>query len=275
MEVKSYFYNEKILKIPLCRIEVERITGEVEEARILNVANSMRKNGLVEPLLVRKKPGTDRYFLVCGVTRYLALCYLRAVSAPCIVLALTEPEAGLVPLIRQQTARSLNEFEQARLLYFLLQKGRFTKQELSEALDIPVAEINKKLQLLRLTVKQQNFLLGRGFSVDYAARLSALPAEQRQEQLTKILLENLTEAKALQLLEPKKTEVPPKSGKICGVFSEKLVLNSMQNIARQINQSGGKASVVTAVAEGQTEYTLIVAENRRSSAAAPVLAESK
>lgn len=269
MEIKSCFYDEKILKIPLCRIEVERITGEVEEARILTVANSMRKNGLVEPLLVRKNPGTNRYFLVCGVTRYLALCYLRAVSAPCIVLALTAPEAGLVPLIRQQTGRRLNEFEQARLLYFLLQKGRFTKRELSESLDLSLAEINQKLQLLRLTVKQQNFLLGRGFSANYAVKLSALPSAQRQEQLTKILLENLTEAKALQLLEPKKPEPPQKGGKVCGVFSEKLVLNSIQSIARQINKSGGQASVVTAVAEGRTEYTLIIAENRRSNPTQP------
>ena len=43
MEVKSYFYNSKILNVPLCRIEVERITGEIEEGRIVAVANSIRK----------------------------------------------------------------------------------------------------------------------------------------------------------------------------------------------------------------------------------------
>lgn len=123
MEVKSYFYNSKILNVPLCRIEVERITGEIEEERIVAVANSIRKNGLLEPLLLRKKPGGEQYFLICGVTRYLALCYLRAVSAPALVLSLTAAEAGLVPLIRQKTGRQLNCFEQARLLYFCCKRG--------------------------------------------------------------------------------------------------------------------------------------------------------
>lgn len=258
MEVKSFFYNSKILNVPLCRIEVERITGEIEEARIVAVANSIRKNGLLEPLLLRKKPGGEQYFLICGVTRYLALCYLRAVSAPAIVLSLTAAEAGLVPLIRQKTGRQLNCFEQARLLYFLLQKGRYTKQELCEALDLTTAEIEQKLQLLRLTPKQQNFLLGRGFGVTFAYRLCALPPKQRQEILTKVLLQNLTEPKAQALLDPPEPPKPPKAGKVCGVFSERLVLNSINNLAAQINKNGGKATVVTSVLENQTQYTLVL-----------------
>lgn len=258
VEVKSYFYNSKILNIPLCRIEVERITGEIEESRIVAVANSIRKNGLLEPLLLRKKPNSEHFFLICGITRYLALCYLRAVSAPAIVLSLTQAEAGLVPLIRQQTGRQLNCFEQARLLYFLLQKGRFTKQELCEALNQTQTEIEQQLQLLRLTPKQQNFLLGRGFSTRFASRLCQLPAEQRHSILTKVLLENLPEAKAHQLLEPPKPAEPQKTGRVFGVFSEQLVLNSLNNLANEINKSGGKATVVTAVSENQTEYTLVL-----------------
>lgn len=268
-EVKTLFYDSKILKIPLSKIEVERITGEIEEEHIVTLANSIRKNGMIEPLLLRKKPGSSNYVLVCGTTRYLALCFLRATHAPAVVLSLTNAEAGLIPLIRKQTNRELNAFEEARLLAFLLQNGRFQKHELSDALDLSIREIERRLQLLRLTQKQQNFLLGRHFSTEFAYLLTELPAEKRQELLTKILLENMKEPAARALLQPEKN--PPEKtvrpvGKVCGVFGEQLVLNSMNRIAAQINQSGGKASVITAVSDTGTEYRLVV-QNKRTSTA--------
>ena len=101
-------------------------------------------------------------------------------------------------------------------------------------------------------------MLGRGFGVTFAYRLCALPPKQRQEILTKVLLQNLTEPKAQALLDPPEPPKPPKAGKVCGVFSERLVLNSINNLAAQINKSGGKATVVTSVLENQTQYTLVL-----------------
>ena len=116
LEIKTFYISKNIRKIKIRDIMVKkRIRKDVTiENDISVLAASIKKNGLIEPIYLRKDINNPKkYILVDGLRRLSACEFLGAKEIPAIVLSLTDAEADLAFLSDNENKKHISIFEKA------------------------------------------------------------------------------------------------------------------------------------------------------------------
>ena len=116
MQIKTFYISKKINQIKIKDITLKRkndISSFCDD-EISSLAASIKKNGLIEPIYVRRDINdTKKYILVDGLRRLNAFEFLGAKSIPAIVLSLTDAEADMVFLYENENKKHISVFEKA------------------------------------------------------------------------------------------------------------------------------------------------------------------
>ena len=112
-----------------------------------SLANSIRQNGLLQPLTVRNK---GRYYeLISGERRLRAIKLAGLSTAPCLVMETSERQAAVLALLENIQRADLNYFEEALALKKLMVEWGVSQQELGLRLGKAQSNIANKLRLLK------------------------------------------------------------------------------------------------------------------------------
>ncbi len=113
---------------------------------IAELAESIKENGLLEPLLV-KKSDEGGYEIICGERRFRA-CKIAGISKiPCLVKSMLPKESYAAALIENIQREDLNPLEQASALEQMMNECGMTQEELAKSLGKPRSGISNLLRL--------------------------------------------------------------------------------------------------------------------------------
>ncbi len=260
MEIKTFYITHKILKIKIKDIEVKkRIRNEnFYDDNISVLSASIKKNGLVEPIFLRKDiNNTKKYILVDGLRRLNAFEFLGAKYIPAIILSLTEAEADMLFLSENENRKHISIFEKAIYIADILKSGRVTKNELADALGITVKSLEKKLNILRLKNDEKEIIINHSFDEEFIDMFLEFNDEKREEILNKIIVQSFTNNEAKRFIEDiKKPKVKPI--KTAQISSDKIILNSIEKMAGQLKESGIPAKCYKNENDEKCEYVLSI-----------------
>jgi len=126
------------------------------DADLQDLAKSISDKGLLQPLVVRTRPGGD-YEIVAGERRWRAAQRAGIHDVPVLIRELSDGEALEIALIENIQRADLNPLEEARAYSKLLQEFNYTQQQLAEAVGKSRSHIANTLRLMSLpeTVRQQ------------------------------------------------------------------------------------------------------------------------
>ena len=110
-----------------------------DETKLEELTQTIRKHGVLEPLLVRKLPGKNQYELVAGGRRYRAAKKAALTEVPVVVRELSDSLAIEIALIENLQRENLNPIEETEGILKLL----------SQRLNIKIEEISPLLHLLQ------------------------------------------------------------------------------------------------------------------------------
>ena len=260
LEIKTFYISEKINKIKISDITVKnRIKFKnLYDEEISTLAASIKKNGLIEPIYLRRDiKNSKRYILVDGLRRLNAFEFLGAKTIPAIILSLTDAEADMVFLSENENKKHISIFEKALYMGEILKNSRITKNELADALGISLKALEKKLCILNLGEDEREIIVNHNFDEEFIYMFLDFEAEKRREILNKIIVKSLTNSEAKKYIEElKKPEVKPI--KTATLTSDKIILNSIERMAGHLNESGIKAKCFKNELEKSTEYVLAI-----------------
>ena len=257
MEIKTFYINKKINTIKISDVLVKRkILKNNSDDEISSLAASIKKNGIIEPIFVRKDiNNSKKYILVDGLRRLNAFKFLGAKNIPAIILSLTDAEADMVFLSENENKKHISIFEKAIYIGELIKSGRITKNELADSLGINLKSLEKKLSILNLSEDERKVIINHSFDEEFIFMFLEFEDEKRQEILNKIIVKNFTNSEAKKYLEElKKPEIKPI--KTAQLTSDKIILNSIPRMAFHLNDSGIKAKCFKNELEKSTEYVL-------------------
>ena len=151
--------KRKLMTLPVERIQPNtsqpRKTFDREELEAL--AQSIRENGLLQPVTVRKEGGT--YLLIAGERR-LRACKLAGLrEIPAIVTDCAPEDSAVLALLENLQRKDLQMFEQANALVNLLREWQITQEEAAKRLGLSQSYLANKLRLLKLTAEEQSEIL--------------------------------------------------------------------------------------------------------------------
>ena len=161
------------------RLEVESIRPNPRQPRRLfdegalrELAASIRRHGVVQPLVVRRRPGG--WELVAGERRLRAARLAGLTAVPCVEAEVDEREAALLALVENLQRQDLHYFEEAVAIADYLRSSGATQEEAAAQLGRSASAVANKLRLLRLSPACQALLLEKGLTERHARALLRL-----------------------------------------------------------------------------------------------------
>lgn len=149
-----------------------------DSAELQSLADSIRENGLLQPLTVRKRERS--YELISGERRLRAIKLAGLAKAPCIVVETTQRQSAVLALLENIQREDLNYFEEAAALQNLMVEWGVSQQELGMRLGKAQSTIANKLRLLKYEPKTRQRMLELGLNERQARALLRL---EHPEQL--------------------------------------------------------------------------------------------
>jgi ParB family chromosome partitioning protein len=165
---------------------------DFDDEEIKGLAESIENQGLLQPVVVRKKD--NGFEIISGERRFRAFNYLKRETIPCIVRdKITDREMLELALVENIQREQLNEIEKATAYQKLLLECNYTHDELSKQVGKSRSVISNSLRLLNLPEKIQQLLRKDEISMGHARALLSIEDETEQLNLAeKIIKDSLS-----------------------------------------------------------------------------------
>lgn len=138
---------------------------------LAQLADSLRHKGLIQPLVVRPRAGTDTFEIVAGERRWRAAHLAGLAEVPVVVRDFDDDELLQVAVIENIQREDLNPLEEAMAYRQLLDRFGHTQEQLAEALSKSRSHIANLLRLLTLPEPVQDMLREEKLSMGQARAL--------------------------------------------------------------------------------------------------------
>ena len=167
--------------------------ANVDEAALLELAESIKATGVLQPITVRAVPG-GRYQLIAGERRWLASQRAGKATVPAIVRQVSNEQAMEMTIIENLQREDLNPMEQARAFERLGREFGLTQEQISQRTGKERSSVANFLRLTRLPVEVQGLVESGQISFGHAKALLGLDTAESITQMA-----NRVVAKALSV----------------------------------------------------------------------------
>ncbi len=170
----------------------------MDEGALNELAESIRTQGIMQPILVRPLDGSGQYEIIAGERRFRAAQLAGLTEVPVLVRDVPDESAAVMALIENIQREDLNPLEEAHGVRRLLDEFGLTHDQASQAIGRSRSATSNLLRLLNLTGPVQTMLLAGDIDMGHARALLAT------EAAAQILLANEVIAKRLSVRETEK-----------------------------------------------------------------------
>ncbi len=226
-------YDVQKVKISEVEPNREQPRKQFEEDALLELSDSIKQHGILQPLLVQKK--ADYYEIIAGERRWRAAKLAGVKEVPIIVKDYTELQVVEIALIENIQRENLNAIEEALAYKKLLTEYNLKQDEIAEKVSKSRTAVTNTMRLLKLSDAVQQMIIDEMISTGHARALLAIEDPEAQYQLAqKIFDEKLSvrevEKLIKELKKPKKEVDVIKPDKVENDF----IYNDIQNKIHQI-----------------------------------------
>ncbi len=206
--------SNKTLKVDEIRPNPYQPRKVFDKSELEELANSIKENGVFQPVLVRKS--LSGYELVAGERRLRASKLAGLKEIPVIIKDFNDTQMMEISLLENIQRKDLSPIEEANAYNQLIKKLNYTQEELAKRLGKSRTNITNMLRLLALPSEVQDMVNNNKLSYGQARTLLALDDKDKITELAnKTVKEGLSVRQLEQLTrKPEKQEKPSKTVKV-------------------------------------------------------------
>lgn len=177
-----------LMHIPLCELSIAKtnVRYGVKKADLNDIIPSIRKRGILQPLLVRKND--KGHEVVAGKRRYLALNFLEQEgveieAVPCAVMAKDDDAAAIEASLIENVARlPMDDMDQFEAFQRLLKEGR-TIGEIADTFGVTEITVKRRLAIANLSPKIRQAYRADEFDGETLRALTLASKQQQKDWL--------------------------------------------------------------------------------------------
>ena len=237
--------SEILLKINQVEPNRDQPRKEFDEDALLELADSIKQFGVLQPLLVQKKK--DYYEIIAGERRWRAAKLAGLKEVPVLIKSYTDQEIVEISLIENIQRENLNPIEEAMAFKRLLEEFHLKQDEVAERVSKSRTAVTNSMRLLKLSDKVKQMIIDDMISTGHARALLAIEDEEQQYLLaTKIFDEKLSvreTEKLVKSLKSTKKEVKKTTSEHQFIYNDiaekmKSIMGTKVNINAKANGKG-------------------------------------
>lgn len=226
---------------------------------LMSLAQSIRDNGIIQPVCVRKIGCI--YEIISGERRCRAAKLAGLSEVPCIVMEVGDEQAAVLALIENIQRKDLSYFEEACAIDKLITVYGLTQEEAASRLGKAQSTIANKLRLLRFTDIERRILITGNLNERQARAIIRISDDKaRREVIDKVVRSNLnleqTEALVNRTLEELDRPIPKKRATFIISPPSKLYMNSLNALLKKIKTDNIPCEMSTEKSEEYFEYKI-------------------
>ncbi|NLT10421.1 MAG: ParB/RepB/Spo0J family partition protein [Ruminococcus sp.] len=258
----------KVINIEICKIipNCHQPRFNFNEADLSSLAESIKANGILQPLSVKKV--NNKYELIAGERRLRAARLCNLTCVPCIVYDITDRNSAILALVENIQRQDLSFFEEAIAIEKLISIYDMTQEEAASQLGKAQCTVANKLRLLRLTENEREIILKYDLTERHARALLKLGSEEdRFIILDKIITNNLNVEKTERCIEEyigcqrEKASYKKRSKVFQNV---KMFVNTINRAVETMQAAGISADSRKIQSENYIEYRVRIPIQRKS-----------
>jgi ParB family chromosome partitioning protein len=130
----------------------------MDEESLEELAESIRINGVVQPVVVRPAEKEGRYILILGQRRCLASKMAEKTTVPALVKRVSEQQAAEMTIVENLQREDLSPLEHAEAFKVLSQKFGLTQQQIGERVGLARESVANYMRLLKLPERVMEYM---------------------------------------------------------------------------------------------------------------------
>lgn len=194
LETKSNESQENLRHIPLEHIQQGKYQPrrEIQPEALQELADSIRAQGLIQPIIVRPLDHLNTYEIIAGERRWRAAKIAGLTDIPAIVRDLPDETVVAMALIENIQREDLNPIEEALALNRLIEEFGMTHQQIAETVGKSRTTITNLLRLLDLNEEVKNLLDKNLLEMGHARALLSLPLPTQLQAAQTIIAKQMS-----------------------------------------------------------------------------------
>ena len=253
--------NDKIVEISLEEIKKNPYQPRTyfSEEKLNELKESIEKNGLLQPIIVKK--AVKGYYIIAGERRYRAFELLGKKEIPAIIKEMTDEEMMIFAVLENLQREDLSALEESESYKNLMDKMSLTQEELAKKLGKSRPYIANSLRLLKLPTEIKNKLEQGLISTAHARTLLSLKTKKAMEEVCALVIDRKMSVHELEeyvarLLKPK--EVKKSKAKDIFIEEQENNLKKLLGTSVTIKQSRNKKGKIEIEFKDNDEFERII-----------------
>lgn len=232
----------RVIQVPITEItpNPHQPRSEFENADIASLAESIKQNGILQPLSFRRTE--TGYELIAGERRLRAAQSIGLDYVPGIILDISERTSAILALVENIQRQDLSFFDEAHAIEKLISYYGMTQEDAAVKLGKAQSTIANKLRLLRLSEEERAIIIKYNLTERHARALLRLAStEERLMILDKVVKNGLNVERTEAAIEShfEKQEVKESYRKRSRVFQDVRIFVNTINKAIETMQAAG------------------------------------
>ena len=253
--------NDKIVEIGLDEIKKNPYQPRTyfNEEKLNELKESIEKNGLLQPIIVKK--AVKGYYIIAGERRYRAFELLDRKEIPAIIKEMTDEEMMVFAVLENLQREDLSALEESESYKNLMDKMSLTQEELAKKLGKSRPYIANSLRLLKLPTEIKNKLEQGVISTAHARTLLSLKTKKAMEEVCVLVVERKMSVRELEeyvakLLKPR--EVRKTKAKDIFIEEQENILKKRLGTSVTIKQGRNKKGKIEIEFKDNDEFERII-----------------
>ncbi len=222
---------------------------DMSEDSLDELADSIRAQGLVQPIVVRPIQG-GRYEIIAGERRWRASKLANLDTIPALVRDVSDRKAIAMALIENIQRENLNPMEEANALFRLREEFEMTHQEAAEAVGRSRAAVSNLLRLRNLNDDVKRLVENGDIEMGHARALLAIEGELQSKTAADIVDKGLSVRETEQLIRRLQKPVKEKA------HPSDALLEELDKIEQLISKKLGDRFTVKHLASGKGKLVI-------------------
>ena len=228
-----------------------------DEKKLEELANSIRKNGIIQPIAVREdKEDPGRYEIIAGERRWLAAQKAGLHEVPIIILNLNDSEALEVAIVENIQRDDLNIIEEAKGYQRLSEEFGYDHEKIAKFMSKSRSHISNTLRLLTLPKDVIGLIEEGNLTAGQARPLIGLPSATNIAE--EIVAKNLSARSVEFLVRSKKGPQKPGQNKIdSNILNEQNKIQDSLGLNVSIQNKKDNSGKITILYKNLDQFELV------------------
>lgn len=261
---------EQVIQIPTEKLlpNPYQPRKQFKSTEMLSLADSIKENGVIQPLLCRRINNSDYFEVIAGERRLRASILANLQTVPCVIVDCEYKVSAIYSILENIQRSDLDFFEEAQAISQLVNHFGMTQEQIGKKLGKSQSSLSNKLRLLKLPVDVRYFIEKEGLTERHARALLRLENEKQMWTCLKVVTEKHLNVEQTEAYIDQITNKQPKARhNVIKVFKDvRIFVNTVNKAIKTMQEAGIDATSDKTETDEYIEFRVRIPKDAQKSA---------